>query len=66
MFFSNDVINLKWQQGNLCRDVAILATKARALPDKLLQHGIHAALTVRVLLASARGVLLIASVPPDT
>jgi hypothetical protein len=43
VFFSNDVIELKWQQGDIRREVAILTPTSGALPDQLLQGDIHAA-----------------------
>jgi hypothetical protein len=51
VFDSNDVINLKRQQRNSCRDVTILATILGALPDKLLKPSFHAKLTTIVELA---------------
>ncbi len=48
VFFSNDVIDLKRQQRHICWTLAILATMLCALPDKLLQRDLHAALTTRV------------------
>ena len=35
MFFCDDVINLEGKQGNICRNLAILTSLRRPLPDKL-------------------------------
>jgi len=51
MFFRDDVIDLKRQQGNIRRDLAILAPLRGTLPDKALELSIHAALTARAPLA---------------
>ena len=51
VFDDNDVINLKRQQRNSCRDVAILATMLGALPDKVIKPSLHAKLTTIVQLA---------------
>lgn len=51
VFDGNDVINLKRQQRNSCRDVAILATMLGALPDKVIKPSLHAKLTTIVQLA---------------
>jgi hypothetical protein len=48
VFFRNDVIDLKWQQRNIRWELAILTTLLGALPDKVLQRGVHTVLTVRV------------------
>jgi hypothetical protein len=41
VFFSDDVIDLKGEQGNLCRNLTILATLRGPLPDTLPQFSIH-------------------------
>ena len=43
VFFSNDVIHLKWQQRDIRREVAILTPTPGTLPDQLLQGDVHAA-----------------------